>query len=115
MFIRRFLPTASQLGNTLGRNPSIAQRPGRSNVVHFSDMRTVAELEEEILRLTSAERERLAVAAWESLEKDSADDDGLTDPEGITEALHRDSEIETRAAKPLSEAEFRRLTRDAAD
>ena len=78
-------------------------------------MRTVAELEEEILRLTPAERERLAVAAWESLGKDSADDDVLTEPEGITAALQRDSEIETGAAKPLSEAEFRRHTGGAAD
>ncbi len=77
-------------------------------------MRTVAELEEEILRLTPAERERLAVAAWESLEKDSAAA-GLTDPEDITVALQRDSDIATGDAKALSEAEFRRRTGGAAD
>ncbi len=78
-------------------------------------MRTVAELEKEILRLTPAERERLAVAAWESLEKDSVAGEGLTDPEGISLALQRDSEIETGATKPLNEAEFRRLTSSTSD
>ena len=64
-----------------------------------------------MLMLPVAEREYLALAAWESL----ADDPGAVssrplDPEGIAEARQRDREIESGAAKTMSHAEFLRRT-----
>ena len=79
-------------------------------------MSTTDQLEAELLRLPPRDRERLALAAWESLEEATAWlSDPNTDREGITLARERDAEIESGQAAPLSHEEFRRRTRDAAE
>ena len=79
-------------------------------------MSTTDQLEAELLRLPPRDRERLALAAWESLEEATAWlSDPNTDREGITLARERDAEIESGQATPLSHEEFRRRTRDAAE
>ncbi len=65
----------------------------------------VAELEKEALNLPPRERERLALAVWESLEGVSA-----VDPEGIEIALHRNEEIESGTVQAIDHAEFMRRT-----
>lgn len=74
------------------------------------------QLEAALLQLPPAERERLALLAWESLE--NAQEwlsDPLTDSEGVTIANERDSDIESNAVLPLDRIEFRRRTRDPAE
>ncbi len=79
-------------------------------------MSTIDQLEAELLRLPPHDRERLAIAAWESLEEATAWlSDPNTDREGIALARERDAEIESGQATPLSHEEFRRRTRDAAE
>lgn len=66
--------------------------------------------------MPSRDRERLALAAWESLEEATAWlSNPNTDREGIALARERDAAIESRRATPLSHEEFRRRTRDAAE
>jgi hypothetical protein len=72
---------------------------------------TVVELEEEILALPAAERERLATIAWESLFGDpSVAEDRSIDPEGVEVAASRDAELESGRAKAIGHAEFLRRT-----
>ncbi len=71
-------------------------------------MKDVTKLEEEILRLPHAQRERLAMAVWSSLEKDLTD--GLSDADGVALALERDREIESGTTTPLDHTDFRRRT-----
>ncbi|OFZ83689.1 MAG: hypothetical protein A2W21_11810 [Betaproteobacteria bacterium RBG_16_66_20] len=79
-------------------------------------MSTTDQLEAELLRLPPRDRERLALAAWESLEEATAWlADPNTDREGIDLARERDTEIESGQAAPLNHEEFRRRTRDAAE
>ena len=79
-------------------------------------MSTTDQLEAELLRLPPHDRERLALAAWESLEKATAWlSDPNTDREGIDLARERDAEIESGQATALSHEEFRRRTRNAAE
>ena len=70
------------------------------------------QLEAELLRLPPRERERLALAAWASLEEATV---WLTDPqtdrEGIALARERDAAIESGAVSPLTHEEFRRRAR----
>lgn len=74
-------------------------------------MHSVVELEEEILALPAAERERLATVAWESLFGDpAAAPDRSIDPEGLQIAAQRDSEIELGQVLAIDHAEFRRRT-----
>ena len=76
-------------------------------------MSTTDQLEAELLRLPPRDRERLALAARESLEEATA---WLSDPnadrEGFALARERDAEIESGQAAPLSHEEFRRRTRE---
>lgn len=74
-------------------------------------MESTADLERKLLGLPAAERERLALAAWESLANapESAADLRV-DPEGIREAEDRDSEIESGRVETIDEKGFRRRT-----
>ena len=79
-------------------------------------MRTLNDLEEEILSLPPAERERLATAAWESLVSDpKAAGNREIDPEGIQLAAQRDAEIESGKIQPIDHAEFLRRTGGASE
>ncbi len=74
-------------------------------------MSNVAKLEKEVLSLPPKERERLALAAWESLEDESAyTTDATTDSEGVDIALQRDREIEAGSVQPINHDEFIRRT-----
>lgn len=74
-------------------------------------MSTIIELEKQILALPPAEREQLAMVAWESLVGDpSVAGNRNIDPEGIEIAAHRDAEIESGAVQPIGHAEFLRRT-----
>ena len=75
-------------------------------------MSTTDQLEAQLLSLPPRERERLALAAWESLEQASAWlADPQTDREGIAVAQARDAAIEAGQVSPISQEEFRRRTR----
>lgn len=79
-------------------------------------MMTRDQLESVLLQLPPAERERIALFAWESLE-DAQEwlSDPLTDKEGVTIAKERDNDIESKAVLPLNQSEFIRRTRDTAE
>ena len=73
------------------------------------------QIEATILRLPPQERERIAIAAWESLAKDIEWlANPLTDADGLKIAAERDREIESGDAKSLTHEEFARRTRSAA-
>lgn len=79
-------------------------------------MSNVTRLEKEILALPPKERERLALAARESLETQSDNPDTLPDQEGITLAQQRDTELQSGSVQPLTHSEFlRRTNPDAAE
>jgi len=79
-------------------------------------MSNVTRLEKEILALPPKERERLALAAWESLDTQSDNPDTLPDQEGITLAQQRDTELQSGSVQPLTHSEFlRRTNPDAAE
>jgi putative addiction module component (TIGR02574 family) len=68
-------------------------------------MSTLAQLEKEVLNLPPEERERLVLAAWESI------GDGCPlDSESIEIARRRDQEIESGVVKAISHDEFMRRT-----
>jgi hypothetical protein len=74
------------------------------------------QLESALLQLSPAEREQLALFAWESLE--NAQEwlsDPRTDAEGVTIANERDSDIESNAVLPLDRIELRCRTLDPAE
>jgi hypothetical protein len=74
-------------------------------------MSTIIELEKQILALPAAEREQLAMVAWESLVDDpSVAGNRNIDLEGIEVAAQRDAEIESGAVQPIGHAEFLRRT-----
>ena len=74
-------------------------------------MTDFAQIEKEILELTPAEREQLALRMWESIITDeAATADSNVDREGIKIAHSRDLKIESSAVTPLSEQEFRDRT-----
>ena len=73
-------------------------------------MSNVTRLEKEILALPPEERERLALAAWESLETQSDNPDTLPDQEGITLAQQRDTELQSGSVQPFTHSEFLRCT-----
>ena len=74
-------------------------------------MSAITELEKEILALSPAERERLAMVAWESLVSDpKAASNREIDPEGIQLAALRDAEFESGKVQPIGHAEFMRRT-----
>jgi hypothetical protein len=70
------------------------------------------QIEADILRLPPSERERLAIAAWESLAVDETWlADPRTDSEGLALARRRDDEIESGQVMPLNHEEFLTRTR----
>lgn len=72
-------------------------------------MKSVAELERELLRLPPADRACLALKVWESLANDRETvADPLLDPEGLRLALERDSELDSRSIEAIDDSEFRR-------
>ncbi|OOO01141.1 MAG: hypothetical protein USCGTAYLOR_02662 [Chromatiales bacterium USCg_Taylor] len=74
-------------------------------------MKTIIELEKQILALPAAEREQLAAMAWESLVGDpSVAGNRKIDPEGIKAAAQRDAEIQAGTVQPIGHAEFLRRT-----
>ena len=79
-------------------------------------MSTTDQLEAELLRLPPRERERLALAAWESLEEATAWlADPNTDREGIALARERDAGIDSGQVTPINRYEFLRRTRGAVE
>ena len=73
-------------------------------------MNTIDQLEAEILHLPPNDRERLALAAWESLMEDNDWCSNVAvDPDGLEIARQRDSELESGRVKPLNREEFNRL------
>lgn len=74
-------------------------------------MTDVAQIERELLGLPPAERERLALTAWESLidNGESASDPNI-DPAGLELANKRDTELEHGEVDAVGEEEFRRRT-----
>jgi len=78
-------------------------------------MTDTTQLERVLLNLPALERERLALAAWESLEHDAEFTAGRgTDPEGVALALARDAEIESGSVEPLTHEQFLQRTGGAA-
>lgn len=74
-------------------------------------MADVTQIERELLGLPPAERERLALRAWESLvENGEAASDPNIDPEGLELANERDSELDRGEVDAVEEEEFRRRT-----
>lgn len=72
-------------------------------------MKSLAELEKEILELPHDERQRLAFVVWSSLEEHELAE-GLNDPQGLATAQERDKEIDNGHTQPLQDSDFRRLT-----
>jgi hypothetical protein len=72
-------------------------------------MSNLAKLENDLLSLSPAEREQLALAAWESL-GDGSDLASVAalDPEGIEIAKRRDKEISECSKEAISHDEFLR-------
>ena len=70
-------------------------------------MKSAAEVEIDLMSLPAADRARLAMSVWESLEGDSnfAANRGF-DPEGIALAVERDAELAAGAAEVLTYEEF---------
>jgi hypothetical protein len=69
------------------------------------------DLEKQVLALAPAERERLAMMAWESLIADpAAAGDRQIDPQGIEIAAQRDAEVESGKSQAIGHAEFLRRT-----
>ena len=74
-------------------------------------MANITEIERELLCLPAAERERLALRAWESLvESGEAASDPNIDSEGLKLANERDKELERGEVDAVEEKEFRRWT-----
>ena len=77
------------------------------------EMNRISEVEKELLSLPAAEREQLALRAWESLVEDkNAQSNPNIDKEGIELATTRDGEIEKGTTELLSKEEFLRRTSD---
>jgi len=77
-------------------------------------MSNLAKLENDLLSLSPAEREQLALAAWESL-GDGSDLGSVAtlDPEGIEIAKRRDNDISEGSKEAISHREFLRRTSSA--
>ena len=70
-------------------------------------MTDFAQIEKDVLELTPAQRERLALQMWERLIKgEEASADSSVDPGSIKIALSRDQELETKPATSISHEEF---------
>jgi len=73
---------------------------------------SLSKMQKDLLLLSAAEREQLALSAWKSL----GDGSDLTvsqqlDPAGIDLALQRDDELESGEASAITSEEFLRRTR----
>jgi hypothetical protein len=68
-------------------------------------MKSLRDLEKEILELPAAEREHLARVAWDSL-----DESLLPDEEGLAMAAERDEDIEAGRITTIDERTFRQQT-----
>lgn len=76
-------------------------------------MADATRIEQDLLGLPPAERERLALSAWESLvESPAVSADPELDPEGVRIALRRDSALDQGVVRALSEDEFRHSIND---
>jgi hypothetical protein len=76
-------------------------------------MADAARIEQDLLGLPPAERERLALSAWESLVEDSAASaNPELDPEDVRIALRRDIALDRGMVRALSEDEFRHSIND---
>jgi hypothetical protein len=74
-------------------------------------MTDFAQIEKEVLELSPAEREQLALRMWESIIADeAATADSSVDPEGINIAQARDQEIKSGSVSTISDQEFRDRT-----
>ena len=74
-------------------------------------MADVTEIERELLGLPPAERERLALRAWESLvDNGEAASDPSIDAAGLELANKREAELEQGEVDAVEEEEFRRRT-----
>lgn len=95
---------------------SIPVMDGRCAKTTFEvDMNDIAEIEKEVLSLPPRERERLAMAACDSLHDDADFPADISmDPEGIAIAVRRDKELESGTVEPIDHAEFKRRTGGAA-
>ena len=72
---------------------------------------TVNELEKQLLSLSSADRERLAVVMWDSLTTNpQVAANPNIDPDGLRLAEARDNELELGRQKTISHTEFVRRT-----
>ena len=70
-------------------------------------MTDFTQIGKDVLELTPAQRERLALQMWERLiEREEATADSSVDPGGIKIALSRDRELETKPATSISHEEF---------
>jgi lactam utilization protein B len=75
-------------------------------------MSPVPELEKAVLSLPAAEREHLALAAWESLESEPhIVADRTIDPDGILVAEERAEDIESGRVTTIPRSEFLQRTR----
>lgn len=72
--------------------------------VYGVGMKTVGELEQQVLQLDESERARLAARLLDSLPAVVVDDD-----EGIAEAVRRDAELEQDTERGMTLEELRRL------
>lgn len=74
-------------------------------------MTDVTQIERELLGLPPAERERLALKAWESLvENREAASAPSVDPAGLELASKREAELEHGETETVGQEEFRRRT-----
>jgi hypothetical protein len=79
-------------------------------------MNQIDRLEADILRLPPRDRERVALAAWDSLAEDEAWlSDPCIDPEGMAIARKRDHGLESGQVETLNHEEFARRVRDASE
>ena len=74
-------------------------------------MSVMTEIERDLMRLPSVDREQLILRAWESLVRDpDATGNPEIDPEGLELALIRDGEIDSNNSVAISHEEFLRRT-----
>jgi hypothetical protein len=110
------LSNSSSAATRASSTPSAASSSGTAGDGRrcYTVLMSTDQLEAELLRLPP--RERLALAAWESLEQATAWlADPQTDREGIEIAKARDGALESGQVSALSIEEFRRRTRPAGE
>jgi len=74
-------------------------------------METATDIEKKLLELPAADRERIAVAAWESLVSDpEAASNERMDSDEILLAKERNAKLDSGESQPIDHGEFRRIT-----